>query len=129
HADYPTTNQTTPQDGWLSVHGLMSGLRSDPKLRQEMPDIEGEHEFEGFVQSVDATAGTVTLKSGTVIRIVAGTEIEGKEGESDEHLASLADVQAALTAGKTVKAEGEGLVTTASPLTIDATEIESAVGE
>src|SRR2546427_4181005 len=42
-----------------------------------------------FRSSVDATAGTVTLKSGTVIRIVAGTEIEGKEGESDEHLASL----------------------------------------
>ena len=41
----------------------------------------------------------------------------------------LADVQAALTAGKTVKAEGEGLVTTATPLTIDAIEIEFAVEE
>jgi len=128
-ADNLITNQTPPPDGWLKVLGLMIELRGDTKLREEMPDIEGEHEFEGFVQSVDATAGTVTLKSGTVIRIVAGTEIEGKEGESDEHLASLADVQAALTAGKTVKAEGEGLVTTATPLTIDAIEIEFAVEE
>jgi len=131
-ADNLITNQTPPPDGWLKVLGLMIELRvttDDTKLRAEMPDVEDEHEFEGFVQSVDATAGTVTLKSGTIIRIVAGTEIEGKEGEGDEHLASLADVQAALTAGKTVKAEGEGLVTVATPLTIDAIEIEFAVEE
>src|SRR2546425_810334 len=131
-ADNLITNQTPPPDGWLKVLGLMIELRvttDDTKLRAEMPDVEDEHEFEGFVQSVDATAGTVTLKSGTIIRIVAGTEIEGKEGEGGEHLASLADVQAALTAGKTAKAEGEGLVTVAPPLTIDAIEIEFAVEE
>src|SRR5438034_124733 len=109
-------NTTPPPDGWLTVLGLKIELRvteGTTTLRAEMPDIEGEHEFEGVVQSVDATAGTVTLKSGTIIRIVAGTEIEAKEREedADQHLASLADVQAALTAGKTVKSEGEGSLT------------------
>jgi len=32
------------------------------------------------VQSVDQTANTVTLKDGTVIRIVAGTEFDAREG-------------------------------------------------
>ena len=125
-------NTTPPPDGWLTVLGLKIELRvteGTTTLRAEMPDIEGEHEFEGVVQSVDATAGTVTLKSGTIIRIVAGTEIEAKESEedADQHLASLADVQAALTAGKTVKAEGEGLVDSTNPLTIDAIRVEFQV--
>jgi hypothetical protein len=123
-------NQTPPPDGWLKVLGLMIELRvadGTTKLSADTPEAEGEDEFEGVVQSVDATAGTVTLKSGTVINIVTGTEIEAKEGDADDRLASLADVQAALTAGKTVKAEGEGLAKAGTPPTIDAIKIEFEV--
>jgi hypothetical protein len=81
------------------------------------------------VQSVDQTANTVTLADGTVIHIVSGTAFEEREAGDDEHLASLADVQAALTAGRPVKAEGEGLVTGANPVTIDAVKIEFEADE
>src|SRR6266576_687807 len=64
------------------------------------------------------------LSGGTIIHIVSGTEFEAKEGDDDDHLASLADVQAALAAGRAVKAEGEGLVTGTNPRTLDAVKIE-----
>ena len=86
----------------------------------------GEREFEGIVLSVDVTAGTVTLKDGTIIRIVAGTEIDAEPGD-DDHLPSLAAVQSALAAGNIVEAEGEGLVKSTDTLTIDAIEIEFKV--
>src|SRR5207244_13242837 len=97
------------------------------RRKRQNPDLEGVRGFEGLVQSVDQTAQTVTLKDGTVIRIVAGTEFDAREGDEDDHLASLAAVQDALTAGKTVQAEGRGLVDSANPLTIDAIRIEFEV--
>ena len=97
------------------------------KLKHKNPELEGASEFEGIVKSVDQAAQTVTLIDGTIIRIVAGTEIDGDEGEHDDHLTTLADVQAALTAGKTVKTEGRGLVDSTNPLTIDAIRIEFEV--
>jgi uncharacterized protein DUF5666 len=124
------SNATPPPDAWLKLLGLTIELRiSDgtTRLALENPDLEGVREFEGIVQSVDMTAQTVTLKDGTIIRIVAGTEIEAREGDEDDHLTSLADVQAALTAGKTVKTEGKGLLDSATPLTIDAIRIEFEV--
>jgi hypothetical protein len=123
-----TTNPTPPPDGTLRLLGLSIELRvSDgtTTLHAEHPDLEGQHEFAGLVQSVDGTANSVTFVDGTIVRLSAGTMIEAKEGERDDgHLASLADVQAALAAGRTVKAEGEGLVASTTPLTIDAVEIE-----
>src|SRR5690348_541663 len=100
------TNATPPPDGFLKVLGVSLELRlSDgtTTLKHKNPELEGVQEFEGIVKSVDEAAQTVTLTDGTIIRIVAGTEIDGDEGEHDDHLTSLADVQAALTAGKTVK--------------------------
>jgi len=124
------TNATPPPDGFVKLLGVSLELRladGTTKLEQENPELEGVREFEGIVQSVDQTANTVTLKDGTVIRIVAGTEFEAREGNEDQHLTSLAAVQAALTAGKTVKTEGRGLVDSTSPLTFDAIRIEFAV--
>ncbi len=121
------TNATPPPDAWLTLLGVSVELRvSDgtTKLRVENPELEGVQEFDGIVQSVDQTAQTVTLQDGTIIRIVTGTEIEAREGGHDDHLTSLAAVQAALALGQTVKAEGEGLVESTSPLTIDAVLIE-----
>ena len=124
------TNATPPPDGFLKLLGVSLELRladGTTKLKQENPELEGVREFEGTVQSVDQTASTVTLKDGTVIRIVAGTEFDAREGNEDDHLTSLAAVQDALTAGKTVKTEGRGLVDSTSPLTFDAIRIEFEV--
>jgi hypothetical protein len=125
-----TTNPTPPPDAFLKLLGVSLELRvSDgtTKLRVETPKAEGAEEFHGVVQSVDQTAQTVTLMDGTIIRIVAGTEFEAQEGDHDDHLTSLAAVQDALTAGKTVKAEVRGLIDSTSPLTIDAIRIEFEV--
>ena len=124
------TNPTPPPDGFLKVLGVSLELRlSDgtTKLKQENPELDGVREFEGVVQSVDLTAQTVTLKDGTIIRIVAGTEFDGREGDRDDHVTGLPAVQDALTAGKTVKAEGRGLVDSTNPLTLDAIRIEFEV--
>jgi len=124
------TNATPPPDGFLKLLGVSLELRladGTTKLKQENPELEGVREFEGTVQSVDQTAKTVTLKDGTVIRIVAGTEFDAREGNEDDHLTSLAAVQDALTAGKTVKTEGRGLVDSTSPLTFEAIHIEFEV--
>jgi hypothetical protein len=124
------TNATPPPDGFLKLLGVSLELRladGTTKLKQENPELEGVREFEGTVQSVDQTANTVTLKDGTVIRIVAGTEFDAREGNEDDHLTSLAAVQDALTAGKTVKTEGRGLVDSTSPVTFDAIRIEFEV--
>src|SRR5713101_2265631 len=124
------TNATPPPDGFLKLLGVSLELRladGTTRLKQENPELEGVREFEGTVQSVDQTAKTVTLKDGTVIRIVAGTEFDAREGNEDDHLTSLAAVQDALTAGKTVKTEGRGLVDSTSPLTFDAIHIEFEV--
>jgi hypothetical protein len=124
------TNATPPPDGFLKLLGVSLELRladGTTKLKQENPELEGVREFEGTVQSVDQAANTVTLKDGTVIRIVAGTEFDAREGNEDDHLTSLAAVQDALTAGKTVKTEGRGLVDSTSPVTFDAIRIEFEV--
>jgi hypothetical protein len=124
------TNPTPPPDGFLKVLGVSLELRlSDgtTKLKQENPELEGVREFEGLVQSVDLTAQTVTLTDGTIIRIVTGTEFDAREGDEDGHLTGLPAVQDALTAGKTVKAEGRGLVDSTNPLTLDAIRIEFEV--
>jgi Domain of unknown function (DUF5666) len=125
-----TTNATPPPDALLKVLGVNLELRvSDgtTQLRVETDAAEGAAEFHGAVKSVDQTAKTVTLMDGTVIRIVAGSEFEAREGDEDDHLTTLAAVQDALTAGKTVKAEGRGLVDTTNPLTLDAIRIEFEV--
>ena len=121
------TSPTPPPDAMLKLLGLSIELRlSDgtTALRAENAEVDDEQEFEGMVQSLDQTANKVTLVGGTIIHIVSGTEFEAKEGDDDDHLASLADVQAALAAGRAVKAEGEGLVTGTNPRTLDAVKIE-----
>ena len=125
-----TTNSTPPPDAWLKLLGLQLELRVSDRTTQlkiENPKLQGVRDFEGIVQAVDQTAGTVTLKDGTLIRIVAGTELEPKAGPNDDRLTSLADVAAALAAGKTVGAQGKGLVDATSPLTLDAIKIQFEV--
>ncbi len=80
------------------------------------PKMEG---FEGYVDSVDVTAGTLVLSNGRVIEITDGTNIK-HEAESDLYLTSLAAVEEALAAGETVVAWGEGDIVKEEPLTIRA---------
>ena len=119
-------NTTPPPDAWLQVLGIKIELRTSDgttKIREETPETEGEIAFGGMVKSVDVTAKTATLVDGTILHIVAGTQIEGRDDPDDLTLASLADVQTALTAHDTVFAKGEGLLVTATPRTLDVIEV------
>ena len=130
------TNGSPPPDGWLQVLGLQIALdvtNGVTHLDVSTPETEGEDHFRGVVQSVDQGAGTVTLTDSTVVRIVAGTRIESADREGWERadsteLATLADVQAALTAGESVVCRGEGVLDTATPPVWDAVEVEFRSG-
>ncbi len=95
------------------------------QLKANLPNTEGELRFEGTVKlvDVDVTPNTAMLADGTILRIVAGTEIEGQSGDEHDGLASLADVKTALAAKQTVLAKGEGLLETATPRTLDVIEV------
>jgi hypothetical protein len=134
---------TPPPDAWLEVLNRKIELRvSDrtTRIEQQGPRTTGEIRFDGSVKSVDLTANTATLTDGTLLRIVAGTEIEAGEGpegrEEDEPgerddgtVGSLAAVQTALAAGDTVVARGEGLLETMSPRTLDVIEVRFQIQE
>ncbi|MFV1986992.1 MAG: DUF5666 domain-containing protein [Gemmatimonadota bacterium] len=114
-----------PPDALLRVLGLEIEIRSSDgvtDLEEENDGTDEEIEFESLVTSVDEGAGTVLLADGTILVILADTEIR-EEGD-DEHLASLAEVVAALDQGLLVEAEGEGLVESFDPLTILTKEVE-----
>jgi hypothetical protein len=119
-----------PPPGCLAtvrVLGLTIAIvRGVTELESQVDDLEGEVDFEGLVRAVDVTAGSVTLHDGTVIRLVAGTELETESGDHDQ-LKSLAEVEAALAAGLFVEADGKGVVESLAPLTIVAIEIEFEV--
>src|SRR5438034_578704 len=93
-----TINSMSPPDGFITVLNLKIGVTAETELKAEDPERTDEVEFEGQVQSVDLGAQSFTLTSGTVVKIVAGTEIEAEDGD-EEHLGTLQAVQAALGAG------------------------------
>jgi hypothetical protein len=97
-------------------------------------ESEIEHEdmddddFEGSVASVtrdgsSCTLGSVTLENGTVVQIVAETELKNHSGH-DDRPSDLCAVETALAAGTAVEAKGKGLVTSETPRTILAAEVE-----
>jgi hypothetical protein len=70
-------------------------------------------EFEMRVAAVDASAGTLTLASGTVVLVTAATSISA-EGD----LLTLESTAGAVAAGRPVRAEGRGTVESAGPPTV-----------
>jgi hypothetical protein len=134
---------TPPPDAWLKVLSRKIELRvSDgtTRIEQQGPRTTGELRFDGRVKSVDLTANTATLTDGTLLRIVAGTEIEAGEGpdgreedgpgaRDDGTLGSIAAVQTALAAADTVVARGEGLLESMSPRTFDVIEVRFQIKE
>ena len=118
-----TINSMSPPDGFITVLNLKIGVTAETELKAEDPERTDEVEFEGQVQSVDLGAQSFTLTSGTVVKIVAGTEIEAEDGD-EEHLGTLQAVQAALDAGQTVEAEGEGVPTSGASSSLVAIKVE-----
>ncbi|HSM16902.1 MAG TPA: DUF5666 domain-containing protein [Gemmatimonadales bacterium] len=119
-------NASPPPDAILTVLGLAVELNVSggvTELESEIDDNNSERDFEGIVASVNGSSFTLT--DGTVIEIVAGTEVDDAD-DSDE-LGSLGEVATALASGLIVEAEGEGDVTGTNPLTITAKEVEFEV--
>lgn len=124
-ADNFERNAAPPPEAWLRILGLEIQIVAGSQVRED-DSHEDEGEVEGIVESVNLTDRSVTLRGGATILIPDGTPFE-QEGDDDEHLASLAAVDQALQAGKTVKAEAEGAVQGTNPLTIVAREVEFEV--
>jgi len=118
-----TINSMSPPDGFITVLNLKIGVTAETELKAEDPERTDEVEFEGQVQSVDLGAQSFTLTSGTVVKIVAGTEIEAEDGD-EEHLGTLQAVKAALDAGQTVEAEGEGVPASGASSSLVAIKVE-----
>jgi hypothetical protein len=121
--DNLVVNDAPPPDAWVAVLGLRIEIRAGvTELEAKRAEVGGRVEFEGRVAAVNPGAGTLTLADGTVIRIVAGTEIE--DADDEDELGSLDAVAQALAAGLPVEAEGKGVLESATPRTIVAIEIE-----
>ena len=127
-ADNYEENDAPPPTAWLRVLGLEIQVLATTEIEQDDDDND-ETEVHGLVASVDLAAGSATLVDGTVILIpdAGAFEDEGEDDGDDEHLASLEAVAQALAGGLTVKAEAEGAVQSANPLTIVAREVEFEV--
>lgn len=127
-ADNFERNDAPPPEAWITVLGLRIEIVDGvTELRREIDDDRDEAEFESLVASVDESAGEVTLEDGTVVRIVAGTEIDSDDDGDDDELASLGEVATALEAGRAVEAEGEGMIESPDPRVIVAVEVEFEV--
>lgn len=127
-----------PPQATLTVLGLGIEIRegtTEIERRREDDDREdddrGDLDFEGRVASVDVGAGSFTLENGTRVRVVEGTEIDGAADDDadDDELASLAEVDEALRAGRVVVARGEGVLESSDPRTLTAIEAEFETGE
>ena len=109
-----STNPTPPPDAWLTVLGRQIALDvtgGTTRIDAKTDKTKGATHFEGRVTAVDTGAGTATLADSTVLKIVDGTEFE-KPCDRDDGapLNSLSAVAAALAAGDTVDAAGQGLL-------------------
>ncbi len=110
-------NDDPPPDGWLAILGLRIELRVSEgitNIKKERDDVAVER-FEGVIESANLGRHSFTLRNGTVVRLVAETEIKYEVG--DEHrLGSLEEVARAINAGHTVFAAGAGVVEGTEPL-------------
>lgn len=109
-------------DAWLTLLGLRVQLRvrdGTTKIESHHHDFEKLEEFEGLVASVDVAAGSFTLESGVVVRVLDRTEISDGEGL----LASLGAVAEALAGEHDVLAWGRGGVEGVEPLRLAALKV------
>lgn len=124
--DNLVVNDAPPPDAWIAVLGLMIEIRASEgitELEEENDDDRGETDFEGLVTAVDLEANAFTLDDGTIVRLVAGTEIDF-DADDDEELGSLQEVADAIAAGAFVEADGKGVLETTTPRVVIAIEVE-----
>jgi len=121
------TVATPPPNAVLRVLNLAIAITGNTELRLRSPGggvPSGTVEFEAVVTSVDVAGGTVTLAGGTVVSVT---------GVAFDPLGDLFSLQAtadAVSAGKPVRAEGRGTVTSAGPpVAINATAIKVEVDD
>lgn len=124
-ADNFEENGSPPPQAWITVLGLRVEIREGVTELEERrdPDEEGDVDFEGRVSAADPGAGEVTLVDGTVVRVVEGTETDGDAADEDE-LVSVREVADALEAGRTVVADGDGVLESRDPRIVTAVEAE-----
>ena len=103
-------NPAPPPRGWLTVLGLRIEIHGDTRLGNQRPEDGGVSEFESAVSAVDGAAGTITLASGTILRVGSSTTFD-PTGD----LFTLETTAAAVTAGRPVRAQGRGTVESAGP--------------
>lgn len=80
--------------------------------------------FNGAVKSVDLGAREIRLTTGTVLRLVRGSEIESGESDTMPVLTSLEDAEASLDLGRLVEAHGRAAVLATDPLVLWVNEVE-----
>ena len=120
-------NEDPPPDGWITVLGLQLEIRVTEGLTEithEHPDLE-KMEFEGVVRSVDLDAASFTLEDGTIIKLVAESDLH--HGDGIPRLERLAHVAQALEAGLTIVAHGVGAVESRDPLVLVALRLAFGV--
>lgn len=95
------------------------------EIEDDIDDMPGVVEFETLVkpESVNLGAQTFELMNGTLVRIVDGFTDVKRSGD-DKVLESLDEVAAALDAGLSVEADGDGLIESTDPLVLIAIEVE-----
>lgn len=116
------TPQGDEPDAWLVLLGLRIQIRvrdGTTELESHNHDFERVEDFEGRVASVNLDAGSFTLESGTVVRVLDRTEVLQEEGL----LRSLAGVAEALGAEQAVVAWGRGGVEGVEPLRLAALKV------
>ena len=97
----------------LRVLGLRIEVNGRTQLREDNGGGQPSGtsvEFEMSVSAADAAAGTITLSSGTLVRVTSATTISA-EGD----LFTLESVSAAVAAGRPVRAEGRATVESSGP--------------
>jgi hypothetical protein len=128
NADDDNVEAVGPGQGVLRVLALeiemdVAGGRTE--IERETEDAFGEVDFEGLVSSVDVAGASVTLHSGIVVRIVAGTRIDQDSGNDDRGLRSLPEVAQAVGDGLLVEVEGDAVAE--APGVLVAIEVEFEV--
>ncbi len=83
--------------------------------------------FDGIVRSVNLEAREIRLTTGTVLRLVRGSEVKWGEAEGATLITSLADAEASLDLGRLVQAHGTADILATDPLVLWVREVELEV--
>lgn len=109
----------------LGVLFAIGGGATEVEVADPEPRLSAR--FDGIVKSVDVEAREIRLTTGTVLRLVRGSEIEWGEAEGASLLTSLEDADASLDLGRLVEAHGTAEILATDPLVLWVREVELEV--